>query len=107
MAPKKKISRTHLKPSETVEQIPAACADEATAVELLEARRWGNTPACVHCGSTMAYKMQDAETGQRSKRFLWRCRDCKKQYTVRVGMVFEDSRLPLRHWCYAFWRAST
>jgi len=28
-------------------------------------------------------------------------------FTVRVGTVFEDSRLELRHWCYAFWRAST
>jgi transposase-like protein len=51
--------------------------------------------------------MTDAETGARNKRFLWRCHDCKKQYTVRVGTVFEESRLPLRHWCYAYWRAAT
>ncbi|MGC2089581.1 MAG: IS1595 family transposase, partial [Candidatus Acidiferrales bacterium] len=29
------------------------------------------------------------------------------QYTVRIGTVYEESRIPLRHWCYAFWRAST
>jgi len=51
--------------------------------------------------------MADAETGKRNKRFLWRCRECKKQYTVRIGMVYEESRLPLRYWWYAFWRAST
>ncbi len=45
--------------------------------------------------------------GGRSARFLWRCRDCKKQYTVRIGTVYEESRIDLRHWCYAFWRAST
>jgi transposase-like protein len=50
--------------------------------------------------------MADAK-GQRSKRYLWRCRDCKRQYTVRIGMVWEESRLPLRHWAYAFWRAAT
>lgn len=36
--------------------------------------------------------MSDAETGERNKRFLWRCRDCRKQYTVRIGTVFEDRR---------------
>ena len=45
------------------------------------------------------------EDGQRSARFLWRCHACKKQFTVRIGTVFEDSRIPLRHWCRAFWRA--
>jgi hypothetical protein len=51
--------------------------------------------------------MMNAKTGGRSARFLWRCHDCKKQFTVRVGTVYEESRIPLRHWCYAFWRAST
>jgi hypothetical protein len=30
---------------------------------------------------------------------------CKKQYTVRVGTVMEDSRIPLRHWAYAMWKS--
>jgi len=49
----------------------------------------------------------DAKTDQRSKGFLWRCRACHKQFTVRVGTVLEESRIPLRHWAYAFWRAVT
>jgi transposase-like protein len=53
------------------------------------------------------YPMKDAKTGERSKRFLWRCRDCKQQYTVRIGTIYEESRIELRHWCYAFWRAAT
>lgn len=97
--------RSNLEHSEIIEAIPAACADELTAVEFLEAQRWGNTPCCMHCGSVNVYKMVDAKTGERNKRFLWRCRDCKQQYTVRVGTVYEDSRIPLRHWCYAFWAA--
>ncbi|PYV20741.1 MAG: IS1595 family transposase [Acidobacteria bacterium] len=96
-----------LSKSETVEAIPIACSNELTAVEFLEWQRWGKTPACVHCGSVTVYKMSDAKTGKRNKRFLWRCRDCKKQYTVRVGTVYEESRLDLRYWCYAFWRAAT
>ena len=51
--------------------------------------------------------MVDAKTGQRNKRFLWRCHDCKEQFTVRIGTVLEESRIPLRHWAYAFWRAAT
>ena len=49
--------------------------------------------------------MTDRKTDERSKRFLWLCKGCKRQYTVRVGTVYEDSRIPLRHWCYAFWKA--
>jgi len=87
--------------------MPRACSDELAAVELLEEMRWGDRPACLYCGSVNIYKMTDADTGKRNARFLWRCRDCKKQYTVRIGTVCEESRLDLRHWCYAFWRAAT
>jgi len=43
--------------------------------------------------------------GQRNKRYLWKCRDCGQQYTVRKGTVFEELRIPLRHWRYASWAA--
>lgn len=99
--------RTELKKSDVIEAVPLACSHEPAAVELLEELRWGNTPACVHCGSVSVYKMTDAKTDERNKRYLWRCHDCKKQYTVRIGTVYEESRLDLRHWSYAFWRAST
>jgi transposase-like protein len=93
--------------SEPVREIPRACSDELAAVEFLEKQRWGDTPACVKCESVKVYKMVDANTGGRNKRYLWRCHDCKEQYTVRIGTVYEESRIPLRHWCYAFWRACT
>ena len=93
MASKKR----HLDSSETINEIPAACADETAAVEFMERKRWPHGPGCVHCGSVDVYKMVDAKTGERNKRFLWCCRDCKKQFTVRIGTVFEESRLPLRH----------
>jgi len=97
----------NLSKSDVIEQIPLACSDELTAVEFLESQRWGNTPCCVLCGSVDVYPMKDAKTGQRSERFLWRCRYCNKQYTVRIGTIYEESRIDLRHWCYAFWRAAT
>lgn len=104
---KDKVKTHSLSKSEAVASIPLACSDETAAVEFLEQQRWGDSPACVHCGSVNVYKMVDAKTGERSSRYLWRCRDCGQQYTVRIGTVYEESRIPLRHWCYAFWRACT
>jgi transposase-like protein len=105
----KENKRPELKKSETIARIPLACANEAAAVEFLEEQRWGKNPTCPHCGSANVYKMlgRGGKTPPRNKRFLWRCRECSEQYTVRIGTVYEDSRLPLKHWCYAFWRAAS
>lgn len=89
---------------EVLKSIPMACINEMAAVEFIENQRWGSQPACPHCGSIDVHKMTDGN-GNRNKRFLWRCNDCHKQYTVRIGTIFEDSRIPLRIWCHAFWRA--
>lgn len=104
---KVKNESPQLEKSETIAEIPLACCDEKAAVEFLEKRLWKGTPVCPHCQSTSVYAMKDAKTGERNKRFLWRCNACKGQFTVRLGTVFEESRIPLRHWVYAFWRAST
>lgn len=98
--------RPELEQSEIIDRLPRACSDEAAAVEFIESMRWGDMPSCVHCGSVNVYKMTDGNGG-RNKRFLWRCHDCKQQYTVRIGAVYEETRLPLRYWCYCFWRIST
>src|SRR5436309_2683617 len=92
--------------SSIVSALPRACSDERAAVEFLERQRWGASPACPRCGATDVYQMRGRD-GKRNKRFLWLCRGCGEQFTVRIGTVFEDSRIPLRHWCYAFWAAST
>jgi transposase-like protein len=103
----KNTKAPHLEKSAIIGQIRLACANELAAVEFLEQQRWSGAPCCVRCQSKNVYKMVDAKTGQRNKRFLWRCHDCKEQYTVRIGTVYEESRIPLKHWCYAFWRSST
>lgn len=92
-----------------VQQIPMACADEKAAVELLEELRWGDDPFCPRsdCASTDVYQMTKRGSDERNERFLWRCRDCGRQFTVRIGTVMEDSPIPLHVWCYAFWRACT
>jgi transposase-like protein len=104
---KRKKDQSNLEHSEIIEAIPKACSDELAAVEFFEQRLWKGTPHCFHCGSVSVYKMIDAKTGLRNKRFRWRCRDCHQQFTIRQGTVFEESRIPLRHWAFAFWRAAT
>ena len=90
--------------SSLVAELPMACADETAAVEFMERQRWADTPACPRCGDCEVVQMKDKD-GNRNKRFLWRCKGCKKQFTVRVGTIMEDSPIPLRFWCLAFYRA--
>lgn len=90
-----------------IQALPRACGDEFYAVLFMEAQRWEGKPGCPHCGDMDVYQMQDSKTGKRQANYRWRCRGCKDQFTVRTGTVFEDSKIPLRHWCYAYWRAST
>jgi transposase-like protein len=84
-----------------------ASQSEAAAVEFVEQHRWKGTPACPRCGSLNVYKMKSAD-GSRNKDYRLRCKDCprgKQMFTVRTATVFEESRLPLRVWVFAFWRA--
>lgn len=87
----------------TLNRLRKACADEREAVELLEQLRWADDPRCPHCGSSNVYQMLNAQGTDRNKNHLWRCRSCKDQYTVRIGTGFQDTRIPLRHWCFAMW----
>lgn len=84
----------------------AATQSEQAAVQFLEQHRWPNGPACPRCGSANVYQMK-ATDGTRNKDYRWRCRDCAgpQMFTVRTGTTFEESRLPLRVWVYAFWKA--
>src|SRR5579862_8781392 len=101
MATKKK---PQLAQSDKIESLPMACVDEQTARKLIEQERWGDTPYCPHCGDTSVYAM----TGKASEaRGLYRCHGCKKQFTVRVGSIFEDSKIPLRHWVRASWESTS
>ncbi len=81
-----------------------ATVSEEQAVRFLEAQRWGADPACPRCSDLDVYRMVGKD-GSRNKDYRWRCRGCNKMFTVRTGTVFEESRLPLQVWVYAFWKA--
>ncbi len=86
--------------------LPAECEREDAAALLLEELRWGNAARCPRCANLDVYRMLDRVTGRRSIRFLWRCRSCEKQFSVRVGTLFENSTIDLYKWCRAFYEAS-
>lgn len=107
MDTKPKVQNRSTKGDAPIQALPRACADEGYAVAFMEAQRWEGRPACPRCGDMAVYQMTDSKTGKRQANYRWRCHGCKQQFTVRTGTVFEDSKIPLRHWCFAYWRAAT
>jgi transposase-like protein len=69
--------------------------DETKAFEHLERIIWADGKACPHCGGVGRITKVTANAAKRIRLGLWRCGDCKKQFTVKVGTVFEHARLPL------------
>lgn len=79
----------------------AIFADEDAAREFLEARRWPDGPVCPHCGGE-GYALTAKSTSKRpGRKGLKKCKACRKQFTVRIGTVFEESKIPLRKWLLA------
>lgn len=91
--------------SEVLKNLRVATVDEESAVLFLEQQRFGDSPYCPLCGATDVYRMMSGE--KRNKDYRWRCKGCKKMYTVRTGSVLEETRLPLRVWVYAIWKAAS
>ena len=72
------------------------------AREALEAARWPNGPYCPHCGNSDSEKIAKIEGKKQSHRpGLYYCNECKGQFTVTVGTVFERSKVPLTKWWLA------
>lgn len=78
--------------------------DEEAARAFLERLFWPNGPVCPHCGvigeSTKMSREEGAETHGRTG--LHQCNGCRKQFTITVGTIFADSKIPLHKWLLAF-----
>jgi transposase-like protein len=72
---------------------------DKAAREHLEAIRWPNGPVCPHCGGVDNVKR--LEDSPKHREGLCKCYDCKGQFTVTVGTLFERSRVPLHKWFLA------
>jgi transposase-like protein len=75
--------------------------DEEAAYAFLEAVLWPDGPICPHCGGVEHIVRIPANPAKRVRHGLYRCHSCKKQLTVKVGTVFEDSKVPLHKWLQA------
>ena len=71
-------------------------ADEKTCIEYLTKIRWANGAFCPHCGSMR--KIYHFADGKRH-----RCADCRVVFSIRVGTIFQGSKLPLRTWFMALY----
>jgi transposase-like protein len=85
------------KPSNLLEAI-VYFSDLDVATKYVADLRWPNGPVCPRCGST--------EHSYVSTRRIWKCKACKRQFSVKVGTIFEDSALGLDKWLPAIWLAA-
>lgn len=74
--------------------------DADKAREHLEALRWPNGAICPHCGNSDPQKLK-AMKGKSHRAGLYQCAECREQFTVTVGTVFERSKIPLNKWMLA------
>jgi transposase-like protein len=72
--------------------------NDKAARQHLEAMRWPNGPVCPHCGGV---ERNSKLEGKAHRPGLYFCGDCREQFTVTVGTVFERSKIPLHKWLLA------
>jgi transposase-like protein len=81
---------------------------EADAYLLLEELHWNGQVVCPHCGGTeRCFYLNPANgvsrktrTGSRSQRRVWKCGDCRKQFSVLTGTIFHGSKVSVRTWLF-------
>jgi transposase-like protein len=74
--------------------------NETAALAWVEARVWPNGPVCPHCGG---FDRIGKMKGNATRPGLYKCYQCRKQFTVKIGTVFEDSHIPMNLWLQAMY----
>lgn len=71
-------------------------SDEQVCIDTVAEMRWpGGKPVCPACGHKEHYWLASQKR--------WKCKECYKQFTVKLGTIFEDSPIPLQKWLPALW----
>jgi transposase-like protein len=70
-------------------------SDPEICIQYFAARRWPEGPVCPKCGGKSHYYL--------TSRRLWKCKACAKQFSVKVGTIFEDSAIGLDKWLPSLW----
>lgn len=66
---------------------------QESCIKHLEQARWGDTPVCAYCGSTNTYPLRGE--------LRHHCNACRKSFSVTIGTIFFDTRLPMQKWFLA------
>jgi transposase-like protein len=81
--------------AKTLQQVIRYFADEEICIQTVAQMRWPNGPVCPACGHKEHYYLKTQKR--------WKCKECWKQFSVKVGTIFEDSPLGLEKWLTAMW----
>lgn len=79
----------------TLQQAFRYFSDEQVCIDTIAALRWPNGPVCPKCGHGEHYYLATQKR--------WKCKKCAKQFSVKVGTIFEDSPISLDKWLVALW----
>lgn len=79
----------------TLQQAIRYFSDEQTCIDTVAKMRWPNGPVCPKCAHKEHYYL----ASQRR----WKCKGCGRQFSVKLGTIFEDSPLSLDKWLCALW----
>jgi transposase-like protein len=85
---------------ETMLEAVRRFADPQVAHDFWVAMRWPNGAVCPRCGNTEVHYLDD-------KYRRWFCKDCQRQFTAKVGTMFEDSPIGFDKWMPAIWLTSS
>ena len=69
--------------------------DEQSCIDHLTVTRWRNGKFCPRCGSVKVYTFKDRRTHK--------CGDCRQKFSIKIGTIFEESKIPLHKWFMAIY----
>jgi transposase-like protein len=89
----------------TLDEIQSRFGTDKKARQYLEEIRWPNGVVCPHCQNADPKRIWEIKASAQGniRPGLRQCAECKKQFTVTVGTIFEDSHIPLRKWLVAWY----
>jgi len=79
----------------TLQQVIQHFSDEKVCIEAVAKMRWPDGVECPACSAKEPYWIKTQKR--------WKCRDCRRQFSVKLGTIFEDSPIPLQKWMPALW----
>src|SRR5215475_8499733 len=70
-------------------------SNEQVCIDTVAALRWPDGPVCPTCGHKEHYYLATQKR--------WKCKECWKQFSVKLGTIFEESLIGLDKWLIALW----